>query len=465
MDNNSKFDKVLSSKDIFVIAFGAMIGWGWIVMAGEWIDYGGSAGAMLAFLLGGIMVVFVGLVYAELTSAIPECGGAHAFSLRAFGKNGSFICTWALVLGYVGVVAFESCAFPTVIKYIAPNLVTKGYLYTIGGFDIYASWLAIAVITAIVITAVNYSGSKSAAELQTILTVIIALVGIALIAGAVATGDMENMQPLFNSDGAVGGVFKVAVMTPFMLVGFDVIPQAAEEINVPVKKIGKIIILSIAMAVAWYVLIVFAVSIVLSNGELMSSELATADAMKKAFFNSDIASTICIIGGIMGIITSWNSFFIGGSRAIYSLAESKMIPQSLAKLDPKTKTPVNAVLLIGAIAVAAPFFGQSMMTWITDAGSFAICVAYVMVSLSFIALRIKEPDMNRPYKIRYGKLVGFASVFTTTVMCLLYMMPGQSQLKKEEWVIVGGWIVLGVGFYLYSRVKYDEKTSRSVYEG
>ena len=106
-ESKSKFDKVLSSKDVFVIAFGAMIGWGWIVMAGEWIGYGGSIGAMIAFAIGGFMVLFVGLTYAELTSAMPECGGEHIFSLRAFGKNGSFICTWAIILGYVGVVAFE----------------------------------------------------------------------------------------------------------------------------------------------------------------------------------------------------------------------------------------------------------------------------------------------------------------------------------------------------------------------
>ena len=241
-EKKSKFDKVLSSKDVFVIAFGAMIGWGWIVMAGEWIDYGGSVGAMIAFAIGGFMVLFVGLTYAELTSAMPECGGEHIFSLRAFGKNGSFICTWAIILGYVGVVAFEACAFPTVIKYIAPSLVTKGYMYTIGGFDVYASWVAIAVVAAVIITFINYKGAKTAAVVQTILTVVIGLVGIALIAMSVVRGDAANLDPLFVEDNEIGGVFKVAVMTPFMLMGFDVIPQAAEEINIPFKKIGKIIV-------------------------------------------------------------------------------------------------------------------------------------------------------------------------------------------------------------------------------
>lgn len=466
-EKKSKFDKVLSSKDVFVIAFGAMIGWGWIVMAGEWIDYGGSVGAMIAFAIGGFMVLFVGLTYAELTSAMPECGGEHIFSLRAFGKNGSFICTWAIILGYVGVVAFEACAFPTVIKYIAPSLVTKGYMYTIGGFDVYASWVAIAVVAAVIITFINYKGAKTAAVVQTILTVVIGLVGIALIAMSVVRGDAANLDPLFVEGNEIGGVFKVAVMTPFMLMGFDVIPQAAEEINIPFKKIGKIIIFSILMAVAWYVLIILAVSLIMTSGEMSASELVTADAMKKAYFNSNIASIICIIGGIMGIVTSWNFFFMGGSRAISALAESHMAPAFLADIHEKTKTPTKSVLLVGLIAVAAPFFGKSMMTWITDAGSFAVCLAYMMVSASFLKLRKSEPDMNRPYKVKNAKIVGGMAVLTTAIMCSLYILPGESQLIMEEWIIVGGWILLGIVFYIYAKNSYGEvfgTRSKLIYE-
>lgn len=453
-ESKSKFNKVLSSKDVFVIAFGAMIGWGWIVMAGEWIGYGGSVGAMIAFAIGGFMVLFVGLTYAELTSAMPECGGEHIFSLRAYGKNGSFICTWAIILGYVGVVAFEACAFPTVIKYIAPSLVTKGYMYTIGGFDVYASWVAVAVAAALLITWINYKGAKTAAIVQTILTVVIGLVGIALIAMSVVRGDMANLEPMFASGSEIGGIFKVAVMTPFMLMGFDVIPQAAEEINIPFKKIGKIILFSIMMAVTWYVLIIMAVSLVMTKGEMGVSELVTADAMKKAYFNSNIASSICIIGGIMGIVTSWNSFFMGGSRAISALAESHMAPSFLAEINEETKTPTKSVLLVGVIAVAAPFFGKSMMTWITDAGSFAVCLAYMMVSASFLKLRKSEPEMKRPYKVKHAKFVGGMAVLTTAMMCSLYILPGESQLIMEEWIIVGGWILLGILFYLYARHSY-----------
>ena len=77
MENKKKseFNKVFSAWDILVIAFGAMIGWGWVVSTGDWIQTGGVIGAILGFVIGGIMIFFVGLTYAELTAALPQCGG------------------------------------------------------------------------------------------------------------------------------------------------------------------------------------------------------------------------------------------------------------------------------------------------------------------------------------------------------------------------------------------------------
>lgn len=440
------FDRVLGKKDVLALAFGAMIGWGWVILVGGWILKAGTLGAMSAFIIGGIMVIFVGLVYAELTAAMPECGGANVFSRRALGKNASFVCTWALILGYVGVVAFEACALPNVVEYLLPDFL-KGYMYSVAGFDIYASWVAVGVVSSIIITAINYFGAKPAAVLQSVLTVAIAAVGIALICGSAFSGNIENTKPLFI-DG-IGGIMGVAIATPFMYVGFDVIPQAAEEINMPFNKIGKILILSIVMAVSWYALVIFSVSMTMKPWEMETSILVTADAMKFAFGGKQIAAQILIIAGLAGIISSWNAFLMGGSRAIYSLAQAKMLPSFLATLHPKYKTPTNAILLIGLCSCVAPFFGKVMLTWITNAGSFGIVIAYVLVSISFMVLRKKEPDMPRPYKLKNYKFIGSMAIILASLMLLLYI-PG---LIKAEWIIVGGWTVLGAIFFISAKRK------------
>lgn len=459
----SDFDKVFSAWDILVIAFGAMIGWGWVVSSGGWIETGGVVGAALGFALGGVMIFFVGLAYAELTAAMPQCGGEHVFSHRAMGPNGSFICTWGIILGYVGVACFEACAFPTILTYLWPGFL-KGYLYTVAGFDIYASWLTVAIILAFLIMVINILGAKTAAILQTILTIIIGGAGILLIVASVFNGSVDNLngQMFVGTTGCsmLKNVLAVAVITPFYFIGFDVIPQAAEEINVPLKKIGKMLILSVVMAVVFYALVILAVGYVLNPEAIAASEagtgLVTADAMAKAFGTSVMAKVI-IVGGMCGIITSWNSFMIGGSRAMYSMAESYMIPPFFAKLHPKYKTPINSLYLIGGLTMLAPLAGRKMMVWICDAGNFGCCLAYCMVSISFLILRKKEPDMPRPYRVTAYKFVGTMAVLMSGFMVLMYCIPGSGgNLVWQEWAMVGGWSLLGVIFYIVCKRKYKE---------
>ena len=387
----SEFNKVLNAWDVLVIAFGAMIGWGWVVSTGGWIEKGG----VLGFVIGGIMIFFVGMTYAELTAAMPQCGGEHVFSYKAMGSTGSFICTWMIILGYVSVACFEACAFPTIITYLWPGFL-KGYLYTVAGFDIYASWLIVAIVVAFLIMMINIIGAKTAAILQTVLTCIIGGAGILLIIASVINGTVDNLDGQMFAGSSAGlnvkAIIGVAALSPFYFIGFDVIPQAAEEINVPAKKIGSILILSVVLAVVFYALVIVAVGLVMGPQAIVDSEqatgLVTADAMAAAV-NTKIMAKVIIVGGMCGIVTSWNSFMLGGSRAMYSMAESYMIPKFFAKLHPKRKTPINALILIGSLTMLAPFAGRKMLVWISDAGNFGCCVAYCMVALSFIILRKK----------------------------------------------------------------------------
>jgi APA family basic amino acid/polyamine antiporter len=92
-NSTSSFLRVLSRKDVVALAFGAMIGWSWVVLTGTWITSAGVAGAIIAFLVGGGAIAIVGLTYAELASALPFAGGEHVYSERALGYRASFICT------------------------------------------------------------------------------------------------------------------------------------------------------------------------------------------------------------------------------------------------------------------------------------------------------------------------------------------------------------------------------------
>ena len=463
MSEKQRFKKVMSATDILVVAFGAMIGWGWVVSSGRWIQNAGAIGTVIGFIIGGIMIYFVGMTYAELTPAMPKVGGEHVFSYKAFGPIGSFICTWALILSYIGVVCFEAVSLPTIIQYIFPSF-AKGYMYTIAGSDVYATGVIIAGIFTISIIIINILGIKVASIFQTILTITIAAVGIILVVASAINGNTSNLENqiiIGEGIGSVKNILSVAVVAPFFLFGFDVIPQVAEEINIPLKKVAKVLLLSIICAVTFYGLVVFAVGYALDSQNIheamKGSGLVTASAMEKVF-NSTVMAKVLIIGGLCGVITSWNSFLIGGSRAIFSMAESKMVPGRFAVLNSKHKTPVNALLLIGVLSFIAPFFGRTMLIWISDAASFACCLAYCMVSLSFVILRKKEPDLERPFKVKHYKFVGITATILSGFMVLLYIIPGSGcTLTIQEWIMVGGWTILGVVFFIMCKNHYKYK--------
>lgn len=445
---NGKFKRVLKGKDVLALAFGAMVGWGWVVLTGGWIESAGSMGAMLAFLIGGVAVVLIGLTYAELASAMPLTGGEHVYSHRALGMGGSFFCTWAIILGYVSVVAFEAVALPTVVEHLFPDY-KAGLLWNIAGWDVYFTWALVGVAGAVIMTWVNIRGIQASAFMQKVVTLLILLGGVMLVTGSLFNGTTTNMEPLFV-DGAKG-LLAVLIMTPFMFVGFDVIPQAAEEIDLPHKQIGKILVFSVFMAVAWYVAMILAVSLLMTPAETAGSSLASADAMTVAW-GGDWAGKLLVLAGVGGILTSWNAFLIGGSRAVYAMAYARMLPSFLGKMHPKYNTPVNAILLVGSFSMIAPLFGRKALVWLVDAGGLGIVIAYATVALSFLILRSKEPDMPRPFKVANGTLVGYGALILSLGITALYLPGSPSALVwPYEWVIVLTWTILGLGFFLWAR--------------
>ncbi len=438
--SDSSFVRVIRRKEVLTLAFGAMIGWSWVALSGGWISEAGSVGAMLAFAGGGIAVMLVGLTYAELASAMPLAGGEHVYSRRALGRNASFVCTWAILLAYVSVVTFEAVALPTVVEYLLPGY-SRGYLWTVAGWDVELTWVLVGITASVLMTWINIIGIKVAARLQMLVTALILLAGLVILFGASFGGDVQNMQPLFNN--GLKGWVGVLVVVPVMLVGFDVIPQSAEEIDLPFAVIGKILVVSIFMAVAFYMMIIWGVSMGLDAGSRDPASLPTADAARN-LVGGNWGATVLIVGGLGGILTSWNAFIIGASRVLYALAEAGQLPRWLGEIHPRYRTPYKAVLLLGFFCCLAPLFGRQTLVWLVNAGSFGTIVAYAFVALSFLVLRRSEPDMERPYRVRHGRVIGMAAFVSSVAIAGLFLPFSPAALVwPYEWVIVGGWCLFG----------------------
>jgi len=448
MTTESRFIRVLTRKDVLALAFGAMVGWGWVILSGTWILRAGSLGAILAFAAAGLIMLLVALLYAELAAAMPEVGGEHVYSLRAFGRTGSFICTWAIVFVYVSICCFEAVALASVLDYFQLDL-KRIYLWTIAGYEVYLSWALIGIVASVILTGINILGVKLSAVFQVTVTLLILVTGIVLLTGAGVEGSVTNLEPLLVA--GLAGIIGVVTMVPFFFVGFDVIPQIAEEINLPFRNIGTLTVVSVCMAILFYCLIIFGVAL-LSDAQLLAqSKLTTADAAGVAW--GRIGATAIVLGGIAGIVTSWNAFIIGGSRAIFAMAESNMLPHILGRLHPRYRTPHAAILAIGILTCLAPLLGRNALVWIVNAGSFGAVIAYLLVAISYVRLRLREPHMPRPFRLPNGVALGWLGVICCVALGLLYLPGSPSALAPVEWVIVMTWTVLGVAFYLWSLIE------------
>lgn len=438
---HSSFTRVLGRWDVLAVAFGAMIGFGWIVLTGGFLEDAGTLGATVAFAIGGGIMALVGLTYAELVSAMPHAGGEHNYVLRGLGSRAAFVTSWSLVLGYVSVVAFEAVALPQTLLYLAPDMLA-GKLWTVADYDVYATWVAVGVVGAVVITALNYVGIRPAAVFQSVAVLFLVAVGVLLLLGSAVGGSTDNMQPLFA--GGLGGIVAVLVAVPFLFVGFDVIPQSAEEINLPFRQIGALVVVSVVAAATFYMVVMLTVGSSLPKEVLAASELPAADGMAE-LWGSQLFGNILVLGGIAGILTSWNGFLIGASRLLYAMAASGMVPAWFARMHPRYRTPSNAILFIGALSVLSPLFGRQMLVWLVDAGGISIVIAFFLVAVTFLALRRLEPDMERPFRVSGGGVVGSLAAVLSLGLAILFL-PGMpaALIWPYEWVILGVWWLVGI---------------------
>lgn len=444
--------KVMGRIDVLALAFGTMIGWGWVMLAGYWVKEAGVIGAMIAFVIGAIMCIFVGLTYAELTPALPLAGGELVFAYRGLGYFWSWVTGWAITFAYVGVAAWEGIAISTAINYILP-IPKLGYLWDVAGFPVYFSWAIIGIAGGVILSVLNHFGAKTAAIFQVMATVGLTLAGIIFLFGGVAFGSISNMMPTMTSG---AGMVAVLLMAPSMFVGFDVMPQSAEEMNIPLKQIANVLIISIVMAAAWYILMIIGISLCAPPEVRDAGTVPVADAMAYAF-NSPTFGKIMIAGALCGILTSWNGFIVGGTRVLFAMGRAKMLPPIFGKLHPKRQTPTAAIILVGILCCLSPLMGKNALVWFVNASAFGTVIAYLMVSTSFILVRKKEPNLKRPFKVRGGKIVGKGAVLTGIFFLYLYLPigPGGGLKWPYEWGLIFLWSLIGVVLAVLAKGSYS----------
>ena len=431
--------KVLGRTDIIAIGFGTMVGWSWVMMGPIWVNEAGLIGAIAAFIIGGAIILTIGLTYGELTAALPLAGGEFVFAYRAMGNRAAWIVGWIMSMAYIGVAAWEGIALATAMNYMFP-LPQVGLLWEVAGYQVHMSWALVGILGAVIITLLNFFGVRPAVLFQVMATAAMMIIVLFIFFGGAVFGSVDNIGDMF---GSYEGFSYVFLMVPAMLIGFDVIPQSSEEMNIEPRYIGKMILVCIIVSIIWYILLITGVSLA-APVEIRGSGVIPMADVASYMFNGDIFSVIIIVGGIFGILTSWNGFFIGATRLLFSMGRAGMLPAVFGRLHKKYRTPYVAIFLIGAVCVTAPLLGMNALVWFMDTSTFCALISYILVIISFIMLKKNEPELPRPFNIKGGAKTGIFILAITAVYLGLYINANVNLSGvSPEFVITAAWMLLG----------------------
>ncbi|HSH74247.1 MAG TPA: APC family permease [Longimicrobiales bacterium] len=445
--------RAISGLGFFALAFGSMIGVGWITALGGWFERAGPTGAILAFAAGGALMLLIGLCYAEVTPMLPVTGGEVAYAYKAFGTSEAFVIGWFLAFGYLSVSAFEAVSVGLVLSYLFPRIDVVP-LYEIAGSTVFASHLVLAFLFTAIITAINYFGVGIASRVQVALTALFLLCAVLFVASGVASGDVANLAPHFGDRalgaGGLGGMLAVFVTVPFWFVGFDTIPQAAEERREgsSLRRLGLYVVLAIVGSTLFYIAVIFGAGVTGPWRDIVDEPLPTAAAFASAF-ESPVTVRLVLVAGLIGLLTSWNGFFLAGSRVLFSLGRGRIIDESFGRTHDRYGTPAAAVLFSGGVTFVAALLGRGAILAFVDVGSFCIALAFLGVALSLLRLRRDFPELERPYRMPGGRVLPHVAAAGALFILCVMLFPGSPSMLvwPLEWAILGALVLAGLVFW------------------
>ena len=201
--------KSIGGLGFFSLAFGSMIGVGWITALGGWFEQAGPIGAIVAFVAGGLLMLVIGLCYAEVTPMLPVSGGEVAYASKAYGTSKAFLIGWFLAFGYLSVSAFEAISIGTVLAYMFPAI-DAWPLYDVGGSTVYGAHLLLALVFTAFITFINYVGVGVATRVQVVLTLALLACTVTFVVAGIWGGDVANLEPWFGGAAVSGSATQPA---------------------------------------------------------------------------------------------------------------------------------------------------------------------------------------------------------------------------------------------------------------
>jgi amino acid transporter len=442
----SPLGRALGAVDYFTLAFGSIVGVGWVVVMHSWLQRGGPVGAALAFLVGGLLLVPVGMVYGRLTARMPQADSEIAYLRGLFPPWTSFAVGWMMALAYLIVCPFEAVAVSEVAAMIWPDL-RQVPLYAIGGSTVHLTDLLLGLVLVGVITAINYRGVRHSARLQNAFTFGLLAVFCVFATLGLGRGRLANLQPPFAKGGDLWGplasTFAVLGIVPYFMAGFETVPRCSEERSSHFRErwFIHIILLALGVGIFFYVAVILVTASLHPWQELAETRSALTVAFQAAF-QWDWLVNLILFGAILSLINVFNGCFLAATRLFFAMGRGGLVARGFGAVHPRFLTPTRTILLAGLFSALGCFLGKAVLDPITAVGSFAYAVGWLTACLAYF--RGAGGDTGRKWKA-----VGYAGAAIAFLLAALKLVPFLPvSFDLWEYVALLVWVVLGLVFWL-----------------
>ena len=440
----SNLARKLRFTDYFTLAWGTMVGVGWLVVMDDWLLRGGALGALLGFAVGGALLFPIGWVYGRLVAAMPDAAGEIAYTAAAFSRPISFSTGWMMMLAYFIVCPWEAVAVGRIAGYIIPSL-DSFEIYRIAGRPVYLPHLIIGLGLTALLTTLNYRGIRLSATFQNWTSFGTLALFIVFVALGASGGSPHNFPPLFTHAPLVSFLLMVQIV-PYFMAGFESVGKAAEESAPEFRSQSflKAIWMAILVGILFYAVVIAAVAFVAPWHELTGEKFMTAVAFQRAVGSRWIVNVI-LVAALLSLIKCFNGNFVAASRMVFALGRRGLVAPRVGQIHPQHQTPSAAVLCIGLATAVCMLLGDAILVPITEVGSVACAIGWAATCAAYLHMGRagKLPGRSKLSPIEW--FVAAFGLLVAIAMSLMKVVPAiPGHFTVYEWIALGIWIVLGV---------------------
>ena len=423
--------------DYFALAFGTMIGTGWLIVMDDWLGRGGPLGAILGFVIGGTLLLPVGYVYGQWVKRLPDAASEAAYTAQVFPPIVSYFTGWMMLLAYFIVCPWEAVAAGKIAAYIFPTLNSLP-LYKVAGQPVYLPRLILGIALTLFLATLNYRGIRVSANFQKIMTSTVLLIFVLLAVVSGARGAPANFHPVFHATPFVSILLTLQIV-PYFMTGFESVPKYAEEARPEFREKSYLLAIGLALGVGalFYAVSIAAVAYIAPWQSLLGHRFATAIAFEQGI-GARWPVELILFMAFFGLLQCFNGNFAASTRLLFAYGRRRTIHESFGTVHQVFLTPSIAIIGITVGTLAGLFLGDALLIPVTEVGSMASALGWFAACLSFWMVE-KRTSM----RIVTG--LGIAVSLLLFLMKVLPVFPGH--FSPSKWSAFGIWVLLGAILY------------------